>query len=85
MATPPQRKFTVKELLQYNGIARDEIYVAYKNKVYDVSQSRFWKTGLHYEHWAGQDLTQELKEAPHSETLLLKFPVVGVLIKEKKD
>jgi len=30
-------------------------------------------------HKAGQDLTEALKEAPHSEELLKKFPIVGEL------
>lgn len=75
------RKFTEKELLKYNGIQSKKIYVAYKGKVYDLTGSRFWKRGLHYEHWAGQDLTEELKKAPHSEKLIEKFPVVGIFVK----
>src|SRR5690606_23608113 len=32
--------------------------------IYDVSKSRLWFKGMHYEHWAGQDLTDELADAP---------------------
>jgi predicted heme/steroid binding protein len=45
-----------------------------------VSDSRLWKNGKHYEHWAGQDLTDELKDAPHSESVFSKFTAVGELI-----
>ncbi len=76
-------ELTERELINYNGRNKKEIYVAYEGKIYDVSESRFWKTGLHYEHWAGQDLTDELKNnAPHSIELLFKFPIVGKLKKK---
>jgi predicted heme/steroid binding protein len=39
-----------------------------------------WKNGKHYEHWAGQDLTKELKDAPHNENVFDKFEPIGYLI-----
>jgi len=44
-----------------------------------VTGSRLWKNGKHYEHWAGQDLTEELVEAPHNENVFDKFEIVGKL------
>jgi predicted heme/steroid binding protein len=38
-----------------------------------------WKNGKHYEHWAGQDLTEELGEAPHTEKVFEKFEAIGHL------
>jgi predicted heme/steroid binding protein len=38
-----------------------------------------WKNGKHYEHWAGQDLTEELGEAPHTEKVFEKFEAIGQL------
>jgi predicted heme/steroid binding protein len=38
-----------------------------------------WKNGKHYEHWAGQDLTEELSDAPHSEKVFEKFNPIGIL------
>lgn len=73
-------KFTKQQLALRNGQDKPEIWVAYKGKIFDVSDSRLWKNGKHYEHWAGQDLTDELKDAPHSETVFLKFTAVGELI-----
>ncbi|MBW7845661.1 MAG: cytochrome b5 [Bacteroidia bacterium] len=64
-----------------NGIDKDEIWVAYKGKIYDVTKSRLWRKGQHYEHWAGQDLTDELKDAPHSATVFDKFDCIGILKK----
>jgi predicted heme/steroid binding protein len=41
--------------------------VAYRGFVYDVSACPRWRSGLHQGlHFAGQDLTQELAEAPHA-------------------
>lgn len=62
-----------------NGQDKSEIWVAFKGIIYDLSESRLWKNGKHYEHWAGQDLTEELKDAPHSEGVFLKFKAVGKL------
>jgi len=33
------------------------------------------------EHKAGQDLSNELENAPHDEGLLIKFPIIGLLKK----
>ncbi|MBL7836363.1 MAG: cytochrome b5, partial [Bacteroidetes bacterium] len=62
-----------------NGKDKPQIWIAYKGKIYDVTDSRLWRNGLHYEHWAGQDLTPELKDAPHTESVFEKFPMIGEL------
>jgi predicted heme/steroid binding protein len=72
-------EYTKSHLALRNGQDKPEIWVAYKGLIYDVSASRLWRKGMHYEHWAGQDLTDELKDAPHTETVFEKFKVVGVL------
>jgi predicted heme/steroid binding protein len=69
--------YTLAQLALRNGTDRKEIWCAYLGLIYDVSASRLWHKGKHYEHWAGQDLTQELSEAPHSERVFDKFEVVG--------
>ena len=63
-----------------NGQDKPEVWVSYKGLIYDVSTSRLWKKGTHYEHWAGQDLTEELKDAPHTEKVFEKFQPIGRLI-----
>jgi predicted heme/steroid binding protein len=73
------KTYTPSQLALRNGQDRPEIWVAYHGKIYDVSASRLWKKGMHYEHWAGQDLTDELKDAPHTEKVFEKFMVVGLL------
>jgi len=72
--------YTRSQLALRNGQDRPEIWVAYRGDIYDVSLSRLWQRGNHYEHWAGQDLTRELDEdAPHLATVFDKFPIIGRL------
>ncbi len=68
---------TKRQLSLRNGVEKPEIWVAYGGKVYDVTGSRLWRNGKHYEHWAGQDLSAELADAPHSEAVFEKFECVG--------
>lgn len=68
------------QLALRNGQDRKEIWIAYNGNVYDVTTSRLWRDGKHYEHWAGQDLTDELKDAPHTEKVFAKFTIIGKLI-----
>lgn len=71
---------TKQQLSLRNGQDRPEIWIAFKGLVYDVSLSRLWRNGTHYEHWAGQDLTDELQDAPHNENVFDKFEPIGHLI-----
>jgi predicted heme/steroid binding protein len=72
--------YTSNQLALRNGQDTPEIWVAYKGIIYDVASSRLWKKGMHYEHWAGQDLTLELADAPHTESVFKKFQAIGQLI-----
>jgi len=67
------------QLALRNGQDKMEIWIAYKGYIYDVSLSRLWYRGRHYEHWAGQDLTHELPDAPHTDQVFQRFPKVGTL------
>lgn len=71
--------YSKSQLALRNGQDRAEIWVAYQNNIYDVSESRLWFNGMHYEHWAGQDLTAELADAPHGDQVFSKFERVGRL------
>lgn len=70
---------TLSQLALRNGQDRPVVWVAYKGIVYDVTASRLWNTGKHYEHWAGQDLTDELPDAPHTDAVFSKFEAIGKL------
>lgn len=71
--------YTPSQLALRNGNDREETWVAYQGMIYDVGGSRLWRSGKHYEHWAGQDLTEELKDAPHGTKVFEKFKIVGKL------
>lgn len=71
--------YTRAQLALRNGQDRDEIWVAYQGIIYELTGSRLWRNGKHYEHWAGQDLTDELPDAPHTEQVFEKFKAVGRL------
>jgi predicted heme/steroid binding protein len=73
-------KYTLQQLALRNGRDKPQIWIAYKGKIYDVTDSRLWRNGLHYEHWAGQDLTPELKDAPHTESVFERLPFIGELL-----
>ncbi|WP_018618548.1 cytochrome b5 domain-containing protein [Spirosoma luteum] len=74
------QKYTRSQLALRNGQDRDDIWCAFKGIIYDLSTSRLWRNGKHYEHWAGQDLTDELTDAPHSDSVFNRFPVIGELV-----
>lgn len=77
------KNITVKELEEYNGKDGKPVYVAYKGKVYDLSQSNLWNGGKHMgSHQAGKDITEEVKLAPHGEEVLEreKVKLVGRLL-----
>jgi len=80
METPLLPEISKSELALHNGSDKETIWVAYKGIVYDVSKSRLWKKGTHYEHWSGQDLTAELADAPHAEWVFDKFDPIARLI-----
>ncbi|WP_149241025.1 cytochrome b5 domain-containing protein [Dyadobacter sp. 32] len=74
------KEYTKQQLALRNGQDKEDIWCAYKGWIYDVSGSRLWRNGHHYEHWAGQDLTEELEDAPHTEKVFERFKVIGRLV-----
>lgn len=74
-------EYTRAQLALRNGQDKPEIWVALHGIIYNVTNSRLWRNGKHYEHWAGQDLTDELNDAPHTEFVFDKFTPIGRLKK----
>jgi predicted heme/steroid binding protein len=72
--------YSIFQLALRNGQDKEEIWIAYKGIIYDVSESSLWRNGKHYEHFAGQDLTHELPDAPHTDAVFKKLKRVGKLI-----
>jgi predicted heme/steroid binding protein len=78
------RRFTKEKLARYNGWENTPAFIAYQGKVYDVSHSFLWQKGRHQVvHVAGNDLTNDLAQAPHSGNVLARFPAVGMLAEER--
>jgi predicted heme/steroid binding protein/uncharacterized membrane protein len=78
------KQFTIAELSRYDGKEGRPIYIAFKGKVYDASNSHLWKSGSHGSgHPAGTDLTEAIAKAPHSEDVLARLPILGYLAKKE--
>jgi predicted heme/steroid binding protein len=60
------RPVTRRELGRGTGERGARCLVAYDGVVYDVTDCPKWRTGFHEQlHFAGQDLTSEIGDAPH--------------------
>lgn len=80
------KEFDSAELAQYNGENGTPIYIAHAGKVYDVSESKLWRNGLHMKrHNAGRDLKTDIQAAPHETDVLERYPQVGILKKEVEE
>jgi predicted heme/steroid binding protein len=74
-----ERMVTKDELRKHDG-TKAPAWVAVDGIVYDVSKSFHWIHGKHQDkHWSGLDLTGGLRDAPHTKSVLEKFPKVGKL------
>ena len=80
------KEFGPEELGQYNGQDGKPVYIVQQGRVYDVSNSKLWRNGLHMKrHHAGQDLTTDIQAAPHGQEVLERYPQVGTLKKESPE
>ncbi len=77
-------EYTVSQLASRNGQDRDEIWIAYKGIIYDVTESKMWREGMHYGNLAGQDLTEEFEKSPHGEYVFNRYKAIGKLIVQKR-
>ena len=76
------KEFDSAELEQFKGENGKPIYIAHAGKVYDVSESKLWRNGVHMKrHAAGRDLSTDIQAAPHEPDVLERFPQVGILKK----
>lgn len=72
------KKFSPRELIEYDGKNGRRAFIAFNGKVYDVTDSSKWRDGLHFKaHSAGTDLSNALHEGTHGPEVLAGFPVVG--------
>lgn len=73
------KSYSRAQLALHNGQEKEEIWCSINSIIYDLTHSGIWSNGQHYEHWAGQDLTDELKDAPHDARVFEKFRIIGIL------
>jgi predicted heme/steroid binding protein len=72
---------TLDQLSHFDGKEGRPAYIAYRGIVYNVTNGRLWKNGLHAtKHPASNDLTAVLKGAPHGEDQIRAMPQVGTLL-----
>jgi predicted heme/steroid binding protein len=79
------RAVTSKELRSHTGEGGRPRFIAFQGAVYDVSDCPHWREELHQGlHFAGQDLTQEIDDAPHGPEVFQRRCVrfVGRLVDE---
>ena len=70
---------TEVELKRNTGERGTRKFIAYHGIVYDVTDCPKWRMDLHEQlHFAGQDLTSELPDAPHQEDVFSR-PCVKVI------
>jgi len=76
------KEIDTEELKRMNGKDGKPVCIAFGGKVYDVSESPHWNTGIHMaRHPSGQDLTREIGPAPHGTEVFDTFSQVGILKK----
>jgi predicted heme/steroid binding protein/uncharacterized membrane protein len=79
------KEFDLESLKEFNGKEGKPVYIVHQGKVFDVTNSKFWKTGVHMKrHQSGTDLTADIEAAPHGPEVLDRYPQVGVLITKEE-
>jgi predicted heme/steroid binding protein/uncharacterized membrane protein len=75
-----EKEIDLDDLKKFDGKEGRPCYIAHQGKIYDVTQSKLWKTGRHMNrHNAGADLTHDIKAAPHTPEVLERYPAIGNL------
>lgn len=74
-------ELTSEDLATFDGKDGRPAYFAFEGKIYDATQSKLWKQGVHMgRHNAGNDLTEALSLAPHGSDKVTAMTAVGELI-----
>ncbi len=74
---PDNKTFDPLTLMSFDGKGGAPVYIAFKERVYDVSNLKLWKNGVHMKHQAGRDLTDAIAKAPHGEEKLGALKLIG--------
>ena len=74
------KKISSEDLKQFDGLNGHPLYIVFKGKVYDLTSSKLWPQGKHMGmHNRSRDLTEAIKNAPHGEDNVYRYPLVGEL------
>lgn len=74
-------ELTLDDLTTCDGKEGRPAWFAFEGKIYDATQSKLWKQGVHMgRHNAGSDLTGALAHAPHGAEMMAAMTAVGELI-----
>ncbi len=74
-----EESFTRAELSDYDAQDDSPNYTGVDGLVYDMADYGMWEEGEHFEHEAGEYLTQEIHESPHGIAIMLGAPIAGAL------
>ena len=81
---PENKTFDPLTLMAFDGKGDAPSFIAFKDKIYDVSTLKLWKNGIHMKHQAGHDLSDAIAKAPHGEEKLETLNIVGTYNAELK-
>jgi predicted heme/steroid binding protein len=82
MTTPPLSIISLAEVRRNNGEHGTLKYIAFQGIVYDVTECPKWRADMHEQlHFPGQDLSSEMRDAPHKDEVFQRacVKVVGRL------
>jgi arsenite oxidase small subunit len=75
--------FTLDELRKFDGKDGKPLYLIFKGKVYNLSESKLWINGKHMNmHVFDEKLEETIKQAPHAEEVLSRFQIIGEVEQE---
>lgn len=73
-------ELTLEELAEFDGLEGRPAYIAIDGDIYDVTDHPNWRSGHHNGFYAGNDLTEEIKNiSPHGVSKLTAVPMIGRL------
>ena len=71
-------ELTLEELSEFDGLEGRPAYIAIDGDIYDVTDNPNWRSGHHNGYYAGNDLTEEIKNiSPHGVSKLKAVPMIG--------
>ncbi len=77
-----EHNLTIKELKNFNGKDGKKAFIAVDGVIYDVSNSKAWKNGMHKGKKAGEDVSDVINKSPHGKSVLNNLEIIGKIIKE---